>query len=264
MLAARRPSARLSVSVAPPPPPVIKTALPAVVTRDAFDSLPDSAVTLPLLRPAPAAVPVPVPAPATPVLEVPHSSTRPARHARSFELSAVATLSVAATLVATLFASRVLHSGGSRVALGEAARVPSTTTEPVRPAATAQRAVSELGPSSAIPVVPLADLPLEHGGSTLQLASSSPSRALPSGSVDRAELARVLGRAAHAASGCGPGPVDTQILVTFAPSGAPRFIHFAASPPPAAMQSCVLSAVARSRIPAFEGRAISVSKTIRW
>jgi hypothetical protein len=262
MLVARRPRARLSVSIAPPPPPVIKTALPAVVMRDAFDSIPDSAVTLPQLRPAP--TPAPVAAPPTPVPEVPHSFTRPARHARPFELSAVATLSALATLVVTLFVSRGLHSGGSRVAQGEAARATSATTEPVTPAGTVRHAVSELGPPSAIPVVPLSELPLEHAGSASQLTSSSSSRASSSGSVDRAELARVLGRAAHAASGCGPGPVDTQILVTFAPSGVPRFIHFAASPPPAGMQSCVLSAVARSRIPAFEGRAISVSKTMRW
>jgi hypothetical protein len=179
----------------------------------------------------------------------------------------VATLSVLATLGATLFVSRVLHSGGSRVALGEAARAPSApspTAEPVTPAAAVRGTVSELGPRSAIPVVPLADLPLEHGGSPSNLASSSPARSLSSGSVDRAELARVLGRAAHAASGCGPGPVDTQILVTFAASGVASFVHFAASPPPAPMQPCVLNAVARSRIPAFEGRAISVTKTMRW
>jgi hypothetical protein len=253
---ARRPSSSLSVSSAPPPPPVIKSVLPVVVTRDSFDSIPDSAVTQPQ--------PVPRAAPQAPAQEAALDFTRPALHARPFELSAVATLSVAATLVATLFVSRVLHSGGSRVALGEAARAPSATTEPVTPAATVRNTVSELGPRSAIPVVPLADLPLEHVGSTSKLVSSSSSRSLTSGSADRAELERALGRAAGAASSCGPGPVNTQILVTFAPSGVARFIHFAASPPPAAMQSCVLNAVARSRVPAFEGPAISVSKTMRW
>jgi hypothetical protein len=53
-------------------------------------------------------------------------------------------------------------------------------------------------------------------------------------------------------------------LVTFAPSGVARYIHFASSPPPAAMQSCVLNAVARSRVPAFEGPAVNVMKTMRW
>jgi len=206
----------------------------------------------------------PTPAHEAPHTLAPHSFTRPARHARPFELSAVATLSVLATLVATLFVSRLLHPGGSRVALGEAARAPSAATEPVTSADALRGTVLELGPRGAIPVVPLADLPVEHGGSASKLASSSPSRSLTSGSADRVELARVLGRAARAASGCGPGPVDTQILVTFAPSGVASFIHFAASPPPAPMQSCVLNAVARSRIPAFEGRAISVSKTMRW
>jgi len=92
--------------------------------------------------------------------------------------------------------------------------------------------------------------------------SSRPDRA--ESPADRTELARALGRAARVARGCGPGPVDTQILVTYAPSGAVRFIHFAASPPPAAMQSCVLNAVARSRVPAFDGPALSVLKTMSW
>jgi hypothetical protein len=277
MRVARRPSSSLSVSVAPPPPPVIKSALPLLVTRDGFDSIPDSAVTQTMPRPVPTA------APPTPVQEAPLGFTRPALRARPFELSAVATLSVLATLVTTLFVSRALHSGASRVAfdeavhvLGEAVHVPSATSEhplvrsdakPVAPAVAARSTVSEFGPGSAIPVVPLTDLPLEHAGSTSTPstpANSSTSQSLTSGSVDRVELARALGRAAHAASGCGPGPVSTQMVVTFAPSGVARFIHFAASPPPAAMQSCVLNAVARTRVPAFEGPAISVSKTMRW
>jgi hypothetical protein len=263
MLIARRPSSGLSVSIAPPPPPVIKSALPAVVTRDSFDSIPDSAVTQPFPRPVP--VPAHVAVPQLPASEPPLGFARPARHARPFELSAVATLSVAATLVATLFVSRVLHSGASRVTLGEAVHAPGSASEPSAAAATARSAaVSEFGPGTGIPIVPVTDLPLEHAGVASKLASSRGSRVSATGSADRTELGRTLSRAARAASGCGPGPVNTQVLVTFAPSGVARYIHFASSPPPAAMQSCVLNAVARSRVPAFEGPAVSVTKTMRW
>jgi hypothetical protein len=260
MLVARRPSSSLSVSIAPPPPPVIKSVPPPVLTRESFDSLPDSAVTRPLPRP----LPVSVTAPQASAQEPQLGFVRPARHARPFELSAVATLSVVATLVATLFVSRVLHSGGARVTLGEAVRAPSAASEPSAPAVMARGTVSEFGPGTGIPVVPVTDLPLEHAGVASKLTSARGSRVSAAGSADRTELARALGRAARAASGCGPGPVNTQVLVTFAPSGVARYIHFASSPPPAAMQSCVLNAVARSRVPAFEGPAISVSKTMRW
>jgi hypothetical protein len=275
MLVARRPSSSLSVSIAPPPPPVIKSVPPpAIVTRDSFDSLPDSAVTNPLPRPLPTPRPLPlprsvppaalqVPAP-RPASEPPLGFTRPALRGRPFELSAVATLSVVATLVATLFVSRVQHAGAPRVALGAAPRGASAIAEPVTPVVTAHNVVSELGPGIGIPVVPITQLPFEHAGAASKLTSSLGSRSLAAGSADRVELARALGRAARAASGCGPGPVNTQVVVTFAPSGVARLIHFAAAPPPAAMQSCVLNAVARSRVPAFQGPDVSVSKTLRW
>ncbi|HEX7451641.1 MAG TPA: hypothetical protein VF294_05125 [Polyangiaceae bacterium] len=263
MLVARRPSSSLSVSIAPPRPPVIKSVPPpAIVTRDSFDSLPDSAVTQPLPWPVPIAAPQALaPRPAS---EPPLGFTRPALHGRPFELSAVATLSVVATLVATLFVSRVQHAGAPRVALGATPRGASATAGPDAPVVTAHNAVSELGPGIGIPVVPVTQLPLEHGGAASKLTSSLGSRSLAAGSADRAELARALGRAARAASGCGPGPVNTQVVVTFAPSGVARLIHFAAAPPPASMQSCVLNAVARSRVPAFQGPDVSVSKTLRW
>ncbi|HEY5376610.1 MAG TPA: hypothetical protein VIK01_23175 [Polyangiaceae bacterium] len=265
MLVGRRPSSSLSVSIAPPPPPVIKSVPPpAIVTRDSFDSLPDSAVTQPLPLPLPLPRPLPIPALRAPASEPPLGFTRPALHGRPFELSAVATLSVVATLVATLFVSRIQHAGAPRVALGATPHGASATAGPVAPVVTAHNAVSELGPGFGIPVVPITELPLEHGGAASKLTSSLGSRPLTPGSADRVELARALGRAARAASGCGPGPVNTQVVVTFAPSGVARVIHFAAAPPPAAMQSCVLNAVARSRVPAFQGPDVSVSKTLRW
>ena len=259
---APRPSSTLSVYPAPPPPPVIRTMLPVVAKRDRIDSVPDSAVTQPMPRPVPLLVAPPVQAaPHRPLSEPPLGFTRPALHARPWELSVVATLSMGITLLGTWLGSRAMHSSTStsRGATGQI----SAPFEPATPTGATHGSAAELAQTSGIPVIPLHDLPLEHAGTTARAAGAASSRGTP-GSVDRGELARALGRAARSASGCGPGPVNTQIVVTFAPSGVARFIHFASSPPPASMQSCVLNAVARSRVPSFEGPAISVSKTFRW
>ncbi|HEY3666812.1 MAG TPA: hypothetical protein VGL19_12455 [Polyangiaceae bacterium] len=261
---APRPSSTLSVYPAPPPPPVIRTMLPVAAKRDRIDSVPDSAVTQPFPRPvtSPTLVLSPAqPAPQRPLSEPPLGFTRPALHARPWELSIVATLSMAITLLGTWLGSRAMHSSTptSAVTAGQV----SAPSEPATPTGAAHASATERAPASGIPVVPLRDLPLEHAGGAARASGASSSRGAP-GSVDRGELARALGRAARSASGCGPGPVNTQIVVTFAPSGVARFIHFASSPPPASMQSCVLNAVARSRVPSFEGPAISVSKTFRW
>jgi hypothetical protein len=177
-------------------------------------------------------------------------------------LSAVATLSMAITLLGTWLGTRALHSAAPAVA-PTANQLSAAPEQPSR-ASTAHGSSSDFAPASEIPVVPLRDLPLEHAEpATARVGGAAGSR-LPPGSVDRTELARALGRAARAANGCGPGPVNTQILVTYAPSGVARYIHFASSPPPASMQSCVLNAIARARVPSFQGPAISVSKTLRW
>ncbi|HEY3253718.1 MAG TPA: hypothetical protein VGJ91_07205, partial [Polyangiaceae bacterium] len=71
----------------------------------------------------------------------------------------------------------------------------------------------------------------------------TPAAVVP-GPADRAELARALARAGAAARSCGEGPVHAQIVATYAPSGVPSSVHFGSSAPPAALRSCVLSAVA--------------------
>jgi hypothetical protein len=217
-------------------------------------------------------------------------------HARSTELSVVAFLSAVVTFVAVLFAQKAAHWGEARAQIRE--HVPRQETAqsegPVTHAGQSPSWAATL--TSNIPVVLLRDLPLEHGGAAARMeyeprtpaprlevergsaprlaaraARSAPTPApTPApvsagpGPVDRAELARALARAGAAARNCGEGPVQVQIVATYAPSGVPSSVHFGGSSPPAAMRSCVLSAVARTRVTPFLGDPVTVSKSLSW
>ena len=252
---------------------------------------PDTAVTHPL--------PTRVMMPPTRVLPLVDSEPSAASftpvvmHARSTELSVVAFLSAVVTFGAVLFAQHAAHWGEARAPISE--HVPRQVAEQSeRPLGTH----AALSPSwaatltSNIPVVLLRDLPLEHGGAARgesERAASVPraeverpapaaapaaasraitraSRPAPAapGPADRAELARALSRAGASARNCGEGPVKAQIVATFAPSGVPSSVHFGASAPPAGMRSCVLSAVARTRVTPFVGDPVTVSKSLSW
>jgi hypothetical protein len=221
-------------------------------------------------------------------------------HARSTELSVVALLSALVTFGAVLFAQHAAHWGEARAQISE--RVPRQAAEQSSEASPATRAAAS--PSwaakltSNIPVVLLRDLPLEHGAGAridhgaaqrmeservppaprVEVERSSAARASRSarpapaapaapaapGPADRAELARALARAGASARNCGEGPVSAQIVATFAPSGVPSSVHFGGSAPPAGMRSCVLSAVARTRVTPFVGEPVTVSKSLSW
>jgi hypothetical protein len=187
------------------------------------------------------------------------------RHARSSELSLVAVLSFAATLGAALLAQHASHWTEVRAQIAsarpqsEAGR--PTYSSPVQPALWTASLASEG------PVVTLRDLPLEQRGSVSLSATSKASgrsTGSPISSSERSGFARAMAQAARSAEGCGEGPVHTRVVVTFAPSGAPSSVRFGAAPPPAALRSCVLSAVARSRVTPFEGDPVTVSKTLSW
>ena len=225
-------------------------------------------------------------------------------HARSTELSVVALLSAVVTFVAVLFAQHAAHWGEARAkisdraprqAAAEQSELPMTTHASVSPSWAATLA-------SNIPVVRLRDLPLEHGGaarieyerptptpraerveraevertgggrsaSRAAVAAPAPAPARPApvaaapGPADRAELSRALSRAAASARNCGEGPVKAQVVATYAPSGVPTSVHFGSSAPPAAMRSCVLSAVARTHVTPFVGDPVTVSKSLSW
>src|SRR6478609_8194067 len=224
-------------------------------------------------------------------------------HARSTELSVVAFVSAVVTFGAVLLAQHAAHWGEARAKISERAprqavepsELPMTTHAALSPSWAATL-------TSNIPVVRLRDLPLEHGGSAARIeyerptpapraerieraertersevvergggravthaaaARPAPVAAAP-GPADRAELARALGRAAASARNCGEGPVHAQVVATYAPSGVPSSVHFGSSAPPAAMRSCVLSAVARTRVTPFVGDPVTVSKSLSW
>jgi hypothetical protein len=199
------------------------------------------------------------------------SSLAPATlHARPIELSVVALLAMLLTLAVTAVTLRA-----------EAPRLTALVSSVTRAAPHAASASSLRAPEapakSTIPVISVRDLPVQGGGHAAALASFSPSpaanapgaahfasrSAASSLGPDRAGLARALGGAAAAARSCGAGPVTAQVLVTFGPSGVARNIHFTTAPP-VAMRSCVLNAVARTRIAPYTGDLVTVSKTLRW
>jgi len=232
------------------------------------------------------------------------SSSPMVLHARSTELSVVAFLSAVVTFGAVLFAQKAAHWGEARAQIddrvprqaAEQSERPLTAQAAVSPSWAAKLA-------SNIPVVLVRDLPLEHGGGAraeraeraerveperaaptrvVETERSSVSRAVARqaapapaarparatsaepGPADRAELARALARAGASARNCGEGPVQAQIVATFAPSGVPSSVHFGAASPPAGLRSCILSAVARSRVTPFIGEPVTVSKNLSW
>jgi hypothetical protein len=245
----------------------------AVLVPPPVPSFPDSAVTQPLPKRSlppppvfreprahdsnselPAAV-TSVPPPAVPV-----------RHARSSELSLVAVLSFAATLGAALLAQKASHWTEVRAPIAPAR--PAGALARAALAGPAQPSVWSVSLASGAPVVMLHDLPLEQRGAAASVSFKGTGRGVasspaPSGG-GRGDFARAMANAARAAQSCGEGPVHTQIVATFAPSGVPSSVHFGSAPPPAALRSCVLSAVARSRVSPFEGDPVTVSKTLSW
>jgi len=289
----QRRAPQLPKSVPPPPPAVSRSVPPPASTRAAVVRPTLTTSDPPLMAFTTTAETIP-PAPKAPRFEsipdatvtplqsrrvVPRLPTRLARvlserkivHAAPFELSLVAALAIAATLVVTAI---TLRAEAPRMnALISSARHARPKPAPESPTSAVAAAPS---PASTIPVVPVVDLPVEAGRSAV-LASLAPSYASPgshaasasarlpaaSAGPDRAALARALGGAANAARNCGEGPVSAQVVVTYAPSGVARNIHFTTAPP-TAMRSCVLNAVARSRVAPFGGEPVTVSKTLRW
>jgi hypothetical protein len=238
-------------------------------------SFPDSAVTQPLpMRTLP---PPPVLPEQLALLHDTHSElpaavtsvpppALPVRYARSSELSLVAVLSFAATLGAALLAQHASHWTEVRAQI-DSARPASAPTRPVF-SGSIQPAVWSGSLAASAPVVTVHDLPLERGGAVPAAPFKGTGRGVaspaPASRGGRNEFARVMAQAARSAQSCGEGPVHTQVVATFAPSGVPSSVHFGSPAPPGALRSCVLSAVARSRVSPFEGDPVTVSKTLSW
>ena len=256
----------VSKSAPPPPLPTTETLTPVVAERAPLmrtHAAPDWEDTpLSPLRIMPLLPPLLPPPLATPGSE----RVTAVLHARPVELSVVAAIAVVLTLAITALTLRAeapklnaLYSASSRSTRAPAPRA----ARPAEPRAATP---------STIPVVFWHDLPVEGGRveagiSGLARAQSAPALMRPAAATNagpnRASLARALGAAAAAARHCGDGPVSAQVVVTFAPSGVARDIHFT-SPPPIALRSCVLNALARARLAPFQGEPVTVSKTLRW
>ena len=246
---AKRP-AKKPASIAPPPPAVVKRE-PAPELMQTF---------------SPVVTPLEVPATLAAVQTLPPPRARASsfawlvRHARPAELALVAGVAV----LLTWTVSALTHHNSVRV-VHERVALSDHSSEGVSATGSVTNAAS-FGPGSSIPVVAVSDLPVEgeHAARGAAVMSSGAGARSPRLSGMRGELARALGNAARAAQSCGEGPVNTQVVATFAPSGVARSIHFGAGAPPAGMRSCVLIAVARARISPFEGDPVTVSKTLRW
>ena len=238
----------------PPPPPVLAPGPAARSARSLLDSISDSAVTEPM--------PARLPFIDTEASGLAASFTAPppvAPRVRSRELTLVAAVSVLATLAVVVFAQRASHWGEVRAPISDARSAPvaGPALAVVRPMTAA-----EALPTPSIPVIRVADLPVESApGQASRL--SLPAR-FASGGWNRAEVARALVRAGASARRCGKGPVHAQVVATFAPSGVPRALHFGSSAPPAVLRSCVLNAVARARVAPFLGAPLTVSKFLSW
>ena len=236
--------------------------IPPAPRAPRFDSVPDAAVT-----PLPSRRVVPL----LPRRFARALNERGIVHARPVELSLVAGLAIAATLAVTAITLRA-EAPRMNALIASARHAQPNLAAESRPTVSPAAA-----PASTIPVVTVGNLPVEAGRATA-LASLAPSYSTPGSHAasasarsvstsatgpDRAALARALGGAAAAARSCGAGPVSAQVVVTYAPSGVARNIHFV-SAPPVALRSCVLNAIARSRVAPFSGEAVTVSKTLRW
>jgi hypothetical protein len=254
-------------SVPPPPPPVPKTAsvASAVVERElpgfpmpdeSGDGSASEQTELSVLAPRQLLPPLPVPL-------ARRSRALAVLHARPLELSLVAAVAVFVTFAVSAWALHVPK------ATALASRIKASIENEN---AHEQRAVPPPEPPIAhtIPVISFGDLPLESGAFRVAAPESAsslsaPRRAQfsPSSAPDRGALARALAHAARSAQACGGTSVNTQVVVTFAPSGGVRDVHFNA-PPAQALRSCILRAVARSQVTPFTGAPITVSKTLRW
>ncbi|MEP7049263.1 MAG: hypothetical protein ABJB12_02875 [Pseudomonadota bacterium] len=261
---ARRP-VKKPASVAPPPPAVVKrepavaltqTFAPVVMPSSAAQASPPAFGTLPPIRPLPRLGTFP------PLGMKASGFARLVRHARPVELALVAGVAMLITWTVSTVTHRAQAARGAASNRERAALFAPLTSDSSLNDAPGALSAANFGPGSSIPVVSVADLPVE--GLRPLRAASLASAAAPHLSGMRAELARALGNAARAAQSCGTGPVNTQIVATFAPSGVARAIHFGANAPPVAVRSCVLNAVARAHISPFEGDPVTVSKTISW
>ena len=146
-----RPPVKKPASVAPPPPAVVKRE-PAPELTPTFSAV---VMSLPPL-PAPRAVPVAMQPRLPPPRAKASSFARLVRHARPAELALVAVVAVLTTWTAGALIQR---SQAAKVTHHRIALLTPSTDDPSQTAGTANTA--SFGPGGSIPVVSVADLPVE-------------------------------------------------------------------------------------------------------
>jgi hypothetical protein len=210
---ARRPLKK-PTSVAPPPPAVVKRETPPALTETL------SPVVAPRLDSTLPRAFGPLPPLSAPPRPRPTGLARLVRHARPVELA----LAAGVAMLFTWTVSALSHRSSSlRGALSSRDRVALATPIGSDSSLTAGGTIiTDFGPKSSIPVVSIADLPVE-GQQALRGASMA--SVTPRLNGLRGELTRALGNAARAAQSCGSGPVNAQVVATFrrerAACGAP-------------------------------------------
>lgn len=190
----------------------------------------------------------------------------PRKARRPVELIAVAVTAFAIAWIA--------HGAFRRSApTSPVAALPPTMAAAAAPACETRDAepVRSVTPSSNIPTIAVADLPLAGAKSSSVVASmgrggagSSRSAAPRSngGGPSRDDLMNALGQVGRSASSCGERGGPVRVVISFASSGVARSIQVSGQDLPAATRSCIIGAASRARIPAFTGEPVTVSKTL--
>jgi hypothetical protein len=95
-------------------------------------------------------------------------------------------------------------------------------------------------------------------------AAVAPAESQSSGAPDRHAMAQAVARASGAAAGCGESPQSGRVTLTFSASGNVQSVQLLQSFGEATVNSCVLRAMGRAHVHAFNGDAITVQKTLSW
>lgn len=224
-----------------PPPPRLPSFAPAGAAAEAFEPEVQKPLTM-----APTALDV-----------APASKPR-----RRGELLVVA---AALGFVVAWFA-RGGHETQVREAAAPAARNGGVPT----PMAVPLPAPAQQEPSSDIPRVKVADLPL-LGASGRQLLAPSRARPARESSVrnsgtgagpTRQELSTALANVANVASGCGERDGPVRVVISFANSGVARSIQVNGQGLAPGVRSCIIGAASRARVASFSGDPVTVSKSL--
>jgi hypothetical protein len=115
----------------------------------------------------------------------------------------------------------------------------------------AQAARRDFAPESAPPPAAAAE-PVE------------PAESRASGGPDLKAIAKAVSAAARSASSCGDSPQSGKVALTFSPSGAVRSVQMEAPFAERDVGACVLRAMGRAKVSAFEGDPVVVKKSVTW